>query len=88
MRALVFEDRRRTFAELPDRVARLAGALRELGVARGDRVAVLSLNQDRYTELFLGVAWAGAVDTLGGEPASGPPELTRPGAEASAASRA
>jgi long-chain acyl-CoA synthetase len=59
--ALVFEDRRRTFAELADRVARLAGALRVLGIARGDRVAVLSLNQDRYTELFLGVAWAGAV---------------------------
>ena len=32
-----------------------------LGVGRGDRVAVLSLNQDRYVELYLGVAWAGAV---------------------------
>ena len=59
--ALMFEDRRRTFAELADRVARLAGALKALGIARGDRVAVLSSNQDRYIELFLGVAWAGAV---------------------------
>ena len=59
--AVVFEDRRRTFAELADRVARLAGALRNLGIAKGDRVAVLSLNQDRYIELYLGVAWAGAV---------------------------
>ena len=59
--AVVFEDRRRTFAELADRVARLAGALKALGIAKGDRVAVLSLNQDRYIELYLGVAWAGAV---------------------------
>ena len=59
--AVMFEDRRRTFAELADRVARLAGALRNLGIAKGDRVAVLSLNQDRYIELYLGVAWAGAV---------------------------
>ena len=44
-----------------DRVARLAGALKALGVGKGDRVAVLSLNQDRYVELYLGVAWAGAV---------------------------
>ena len=51
--AVVFEDRRRTFAELADRVARLAGALKALGIAKGDRVAVLSLNQDRYIELFL-----------------------------------
>ena len=59
--AIRFENRRKTFAELADRVARLAGALQALGVGRGDRVAVLSLNQDRYLEFYLGVAWAGAV---------------------------
>ena len=59
--ATLFEDRRRTWAEVAERVARLAGALRELGVGRGDRVAILMLNQDRYLELYLGVAWAGAV---------------------------
>ncbi len=59
--ATMFEDRRRAFAELADRVGRVAGALKILGIARGDRVAVLSLNQDRYIELFLGVAWAGTV---------------------------
>ena len=59
--ATTFEDRRRTWVELGDRVARLAGALQALGVGKGDRVAVLSLNQDRYIELYLGVAWAGAV---------------------------
>ena len=27
----------------------------------GDRVAVLMLNSDRYLELYLGIAWVGAV---------------------------
>lgn len=57
----IFGDRRRTFAEVADRVARLAGGLHRLGVGRGDRVAVLALNSDRYSELVLAVAWADAV---------------------------
>ena len=46
----IFGERRRTYREVADRVARLAGALRELGVREGDRVAMLSLNSDRYSE--------------------------------------
>ncbi|HYD66848.1 long-chain fatty acid--CoA ligase [Azospirillum sp.] len=57
--ALVFRDRRRTFAELADRVARLAGALRGLGVAPGDRVGILAQNSDRYVEALFAVWWAG-----------------------------
>jgi acyl-CoA synthetase (AMP-forming)/AMP-acid ligase II len=53
--------RRRSFREVGDRVARLAGALRGLGVAAGDRVAILSLNSDRYHEYLLAVPWADAV---------------------------
>lgn len=59
--ATVCSQRRRTWRELGERVARLAGGLRARGVADGDRVAVLSLNSDRYLELYLAVAWAGAV---------------------------
>jgi long-chain acyl-CoA synthetase len=59
--AMMFGDRQQTWAEIGDRVARLAGALRSIGIVAGDRVAVLMLNQDRYLELYLGVAWAGAV---------------------------
>jgi acyl-CoA synthetase (AMP-forming)/AMP-acid ligase II len=59
--ATLFEDRKRSWAEVADRVARLGGALKELGVGRGDRVAILMLNQDRYLELYLAIAWAGAV---------------------------
>jgi acyl-CoA synthetase (AMP-forming)/AMP-acid ligase II len=57
----IFGSRRRTFAEVADRVARLAGALCELGVAAGDRVAMLALNSDRYSEYLLAVPWADAV---------------------------
>ncbi len=57
----IFGARRRTFRAVADRVARLAGALRELGVGDGDRVAMLALNSDRYNEYLLAVPWAGAV---------------------------
>ncbi|MPY85551.1 MAG: long-chain-fatty-acid--CoA ligase [Actinophytocola sp.] len=57
----VFGDRKRTFREVADRVARLAGALRGLGVGDGDRVAMLSLNSDRYHEYLFAVPWANAV---------------------------
>lgn len=59
--ATVFGGRQRTFGEVADRVARLAGALRALGVGDGDRVAMLSLNSDRYHEYLLAVPWANAV---------------------------
>ncbi|AQT81552.1 fatty-acid--CoA ligase [Mycolicibacterium litorale] len=54
-------ERVRTFAEVADRVSRLAGAFRELGVRAGDRVAILSLNSDRYSEYLLATPWAAAV---------------------------
>jgi acyl-CoA synthetase (AMP-forming)/AMP-acid ligase II len=54
-------DRERTYSEVAGRVARLASALRELGVNRGDRVAMLSVNSDRYVEYLLAVPWADAV---------------------------
>jgi len=51
----------RSFADGADRVARLAGAFRSLGIGEGDRVAILSLNSDRYAEYLLATPWAGAV---------------------------
>ena len=59
--ATVCGDRRRTYAEFVDRVARFAGALQDLGVVAGDRVGMLSLNSDRYLEFLFGTLWAGSV---------------------------
>jgi long-chain acyl-CoA synthetase len=59
--ATYHEDRKRTFREVANRVARLAAALRGLGLAKGERAAILMLNQDRYLELYLALAWAGLV---------------------------
>jgi acyl-CoA synthetase (AMP-forming)/AMP-acid ligase II len=59
--AVVCQDRRRTYAELGSRCRRLAGAMRALGLARGDRVGVVALNSDRYLELYLGLPAAGYV---------------------------
>ena len=63
--ATIFGDRKRTFAEQADRVARLAGALRGLGVRDGARVGVLGLNSDRLAEAVLAIPWAdGVIDVV------------------------
>jgi acyl-CoA synthetase (AMP-forming)/AMP-acid ligase II len=52
-------DREYRWSECRDRVARLGAALAALGLAEGDRVAILSLNSDRYLEAVFGIPWAG-----------------------------
>ncbi|HEY5856316.1 MAG TPA: long-chain-fatty-acid--CoA ligase [Aldersonia sp.] len=59
--ATVCGDRNFTHAETYERVSRLAGGLQGLGVAAGDRVAILALNSDRYLQTVYAVAWRGAV---------------------------
>ena len=59
--AVRFGKRTRTFRELAQRVARLAGAFETLGLQPGDRVAMLALNSDRYLEYQMAVPWAGGV---------------------------
>ena len=59
--ATVFGQRRQTYAEFVARVARFAGMLRSVGVKRGARVAILSLNSDYYLDYVYGCFWAGAV---------------------------
>lgn len=54
--ASVCGDTRLTFQEMDERVNRLASALFGLGITRGDRVAILSLNCHRFFELYYGVA--------------------------------
>ena len=59
--AVVCAERRTSYAEFGERVERVAGALRRLGVQAGDRVALLGLNTDRCLEACYATWWAGAV---------------------------
>lgn len=52
---------RYTYAEFGRRVAQLAHALRELGMAAGDRVGTLAWNNYRHLELYFAVPCSGAV---------------------------
>ena len=52
-----------TFLEFSERVYRLANALLQLGITKGDRVAVLAENCFEYPELYMGVAKAGGIIT-------------------------
>jgi len=54
-------DRRFTFAQLNERADRAAHALTGLGLATGDRVAVLLPNGHQFVEVFYGAARAGLV---------------------------
>ena len=59
--ALRFDGGGRTYAELDERVTRLARALAERGVGVGDRVAVLALNGLEVWETYLAGVRLGAV---------------------------
>jgi fatty-acyl-CoA synthase len=53
--------RRARFADVAERAARLAGALRRLGVHPGDRVGTFSWNTQEHLEAYLAVPSMGAV---------------------------
>jgi acyl-CoA synthetase (AMP-forming)/AMP-acid ligase II len=59
--ATLYADRATTFESLHQRSSRVANGLIASGIKPGARVAVLDQNSDRYFEIMLGVAKAGAV---------------------------
>ena len=59
--ALLAEGRCLSFAALAARVERLAAGLAARGVARGDRIAILSENRGEYVEVMLASARIGAI---------------------------
>jgi long-chain acyl-CoA synthetase len=59
--AAVFQGRSTTWDTVLESASRVAGALQGMGVAPGDRVAVLSANSDQYMALYLAIPWSGGV---------------------------
>ena len=59
--ALVDGDRRRSWSELDDRGARLAGLLHDAGIGPGSRVALYLYNSAEYIESYVGILKARAV---------------------------
>jgi len=59
--AVIDGERRFTYAEFLDRCLRLGGALRNMGIPEGGRVAVLAPNTHVLLESHYGVPFAGAV---------------------------
>jgi fatty-acyl-CoA synthase len=59
--AVVFQDKRITYSQLRERTYRLANAMRDLGVKKGDRVGVLLRNCSEWFDIFFAIACLGAV---------------------------
>lgn len=59
--AVIDGDESVNFAELHRRCRLLAGAMRALGLTKGERVAILANNGQRYIETYMGVPAAGLV---------------------------
>jgi len=60
-KAVVYRDKSFTWKQFATRVYRLANALKRKGVKKGDRVAIISRNNNVNLESFYGIAMAGAV---------------------------
>ena len=59
--AIICEERKRTYRELNERSNRLARALTGLGLVKGDRIAILSLNSIELMEAYLAQLKIGAI---------------------------
>ena len=59
--AIVFEGQRSTYMDLADRSNRLANSFTDLGVQKGDRVALIDVNTNQCLEAYFACAKVGAV---------------------------
>src|SRR2546421_10536408 len=57
--SMINGDVRLTYAETWSRCCRLAGALTQLGVQSGERVAILAWNSHQYLEVYMAVPTSG-----------------------------
>ncbi|HEX7364317.1 MAG TPA: AMP-binding protein, partial [Dehalococcoidia bacterium] len=61
--AVIFYGRKMSYRELRDHVDRFATALQDLGIKKGDRVALLLLNSPQFIIAYFGALKAGAILT-------------------------
>ncbi|MBE9514857.1 MAG: AMP-binding protein [Chloroflexi bacterium] len=61
--AVIFYGRKMTYRELRDQVDRFATALHDLGIRKGDKVALLLLNSPQFIIAYMGALKAGATLT-------------------------
>jgi len=59
--AIAFEGKRYSFAQLKERVNRLADALNQLGFEKGDRAAIIEVNCNEYAEACFATAKLGGI---------------------------
>ena len=59
--AIAFEGKRYSYAQLKERVNRLADSLSRLGLEKGDRAAILEVNCNEYVEACFATARVGAI---------------------------
>jgi fatty-acyl-CoA synthase len=59
--AIAFEGERYSYARLKERVNRLADSLNKLGLAKGDRAAILEVNCNQYVEACFAAVKAGGI---------------------------
>ena len=59
--AIAFDGRQYTFEALQERVNRLANAMSDLGVGKGDRVAAMQTNCNHLVEIYFATAQLDAV---------------------------
>ena len=59
--ALLFEGEQFSFAQLQERVNRLANGLADLGIGRGDRVATMQVNTHQSVEIYFAAALLDAI---------------------------
>jgi acyl-CoA synthetase (AMP-forming)/AMP-acid ligase II len=58
---IVFNDKKTSWAQLNERVDRLAAYLKNMGIKKGDKVSSLFFNCDQFVEIFFAIAKIGAI---------------------------
>ena len=58
---LIFKERRFTYKQVEERVNRFSNALIALGIAKGDKVGIISMNSNEVFETYFALAKIGAV---------------------------